>query len=238
MGIFNMVDITQQWLELEKEIIECRKCPRLVSWRERVARERRRAYKDTPYWGKPVPGFGDHRGPVLVVGLAPGAHGANRTGRMFTGDGSGNFLYSALHQAGFANQPEASHLDDGLKLKGMFITAVCRCAPPGNKPEKQEISNCRPFMAEEIKLMQEVEVIVALGKIAFDNSLKLFREQGYDIGKHQFGHAKVYKLGKDLPWMVASYHPSRQNTQTGRLTKEMFAEIWEVVNHLIDNSRN
>jgi uracil-DNA glycosylase len=227
---------TQEWVELEKNIVECRKCPRLVSWREQVARERRRAYKDSTYWGRPVPGFGDRQGSVLVVGLAPGAHGANRTGRMFTGDGSGIFLYNALYRAGFANQPESRHLDDGLALRQLFISAVCRCAPPGNKPDKEEISNCLPYLAEEIRLLEKVEVIVALGKIAFDSSLKLFREQGYDISRHSFGHAKVFKMSENLPWMVASYHPSRQNTQTGRLTSDMFAEIWEIVNRLLINA--
>ncbi|MFU8772036.1 MAG: uracil-DNA glycosylase [Anaerolineales bacterium] len=198
-----------------------------------MARERRRAYRDITYWGKPVPGFGDRHGPVLVVGLAPGAHGANRTGRMFTGDGSGEFLYKALYQAGYANQPDSSHLDDGLILNQMFITAVSRCAPPRNKPKSEEISNCLPFMAEEIRLIGEIKVIVALGKIAFDGSLMLLRQQGHNIGRHSFGHARVFKLGEDLPWMVASYHPSRQNTQTGRLTKDMFAEIWELVKQFL-----
>jgi uracil-DNA glycosylase family 4 len=219
--------------DLNSEIINCRLCPRLVAWRERIARDRRRAYRDWEYWGKPVPGFGDSNGAVLVVGLAPGAHGANRTGRMFTGDGSGEFLYRALYRAGFANQPTTSYPGDGLALTGLFISAVCRCAPPGNKPTPGEIQNCLPFLQREIDLMENFTGIVALGKIAFDNTLRLYRAQGYVIPRFGFSHGAFYRLGVNLPWMIASYHPSRQNTQTGRLTEAMFDEIWEKVKALL-----
>jgi uracil-DNA glycosylase len=232
-GNGDMVDRLEQWDDLEKRIVACQRCPRLVSWREQVARERRRAYRDTPYWGKPVPGFGDYHGRVLVVGLAPGAHGANRTGRLFTGDSSGIFLYGALHRADFANQPEASHRGDGLRLNDVFITAVCRCVPPANKPSPDEVTNCLPFLEDEMKLLDNLQVIVALGGIAFTNYLRLLRQQGYIVGRHKFGHGEVYRIGEGLPWLVASYHPSQQNTQTGRLTSEMFDEIWVRANDLL-----
>lgn len=217
------------WQSLEAEIIACCRCPRLVAWREQVAHQRRRAYQDWEYWGKPVPGFGDTQARVLVVGLAPGAHGANRTGRMFTGDGSGEFLYRALYQAGFANQPTATHRGDGLALKDLFISAVCRCAPPKNKPTPGEISACLPYLAQEIKLLSNLQGIVCLGRIAFDNTLALYRLMGYPIGGLTFAHGAFYQPGNRMPWLLASYHPSRQNTQTGRLTEAMFAEIWKQV---------
>ena len=211
---------------LESGLLACRKCPRLVGWREQVAREKRRAYRDWEYWGKPVPGFGDPAARLLVVGLAPGAHGSNRTGRMFTGDASGDFLYPALHRAGFASQPGSIRVGDGLELCDLFISAVCRCAPPDNKPAPAEIANCLPYLAQEIKLLQNLQGIVALGKIAFDSVLRLYRAQGLAIAGLEFAHGAYYELGQGLPWLLASYHPSRQNTQTGRLTAEVFAEIW------------
>ena len=226
-------EIEIEWEELDNRIIGCRKCPRLVEWREEVAHVRRRAYRNFEYWGKPVPGFGDHRARVLVVGLAPGAHGANRTGRMFTGDGSGSFLYRALYKAGFANQPVGTHTGDGLKLSDIFISAVCRCAPPGNKPNAQEIANCLPYLGGEMELMEGIEGIVVLGRIAFDNVLRLLRERGHDIPRIKFAHGAVYDLGDGLPWLVVSYHPSRQNTQTGRLTEEMFDQVWVKVRELL-----
>ena len=205
----------------------CRLCPRLVSWREEVAVTKRRAYQDENYWGKPVPGFGDHQARILVVGLAPGAHGSNRTGRMFTGDASGDFLFPALYRAGFANQPEALNRGDDLKLRDLFITAVGRCAPPANKPNSEELRNCEPFLLAEIELLTGLQGIVALGQIAFDRVVRLYRDRGADIGKLKFGHGAFYTLGAGLPWLLASYHPSRQNTQTGRLTEEMFDQVWE-----------
>ena len=221
---------------LNQEIIACRRCPRLVAWREKVARVRKRAYLDQEYWGKPVPGFGDPRGRVLVVGLAPGAHGANRTGRLFTGDGSGSFLFRALYRAGFANQPTALRADDGLALADLYISAVCRCAPPDNKPAPEEISACLPYLARELAFLPNVQVLVVLGKIAFDNTLRIYRESGCSLPRLDFSHGAVYRLGVDYPWMVASYHPSRQNTQTGRLTEAMFDEVWAKVKGLLEGN--
>jgi uracil-DNA glycosylase family 4 len=228
-----MPDKSQDWETLTEMIVTCRRCPRLVEWRERVARERRRAYRGFEYWGKPVPAFGDPQARILVVGLAPGAHGANRTGRMFTGDGSGEFLYRALYKAGFANQPTTTNRQDGLQLQDLMISAVCRCAPPGNKPAPEEITNCLPFLERELELLYPVEGIVALGLIAFDNTLRLLRAQGYEIPRLDFGHKAFYRLGGSLPWILASYHPSRQNTQTGRLTEAMFDEVWAMVRELL-----
>jgi len=223
-----------KWIDLEEAQISCRKCPRLVEWREEVARVKRRAYLDWDYWGKPVPGFGDYEAQVLVIGLAPGAHGANRTGRMFTGDGSGDFLYPALFNAGFANQPRATHRGDGLRLENMFISPVCRCVPPGNKPKPEEINNCRPYLEAELDLLSNLKVIIALGKIAFDQTLRIFRQRTGSKLRFDFKHNAGYSLGEGLPWLVASYHPSRQNTQTGRLTEEMFAQVWENVSGLLE----
>ncbi|MEW6180881.1 MAG: uracil-DNA glycosylase [Chloroflexota bacterium] len=226
-----MLPLRFLWQQLNDEIVACRRCNRLVEWREQVARERRRAFFDWNYWGKPVPGFGDRQARVLVVGLAPGAHGSNRTGRMFTGDSSGDFLYRALYEAGFANQPQASHAGDGLELREIFITAVCRCAPPNNRPTPQEILNCQPFLMKEMQLLERLEGIVALGKVAFDRVQKILKPQSPLLS---FSHAAFYRLGEGLPWLLASYHPSRQNTQTGKLTREMFAQVWEKVKMELD----
>jgi len=206
---------------LEDEIINCNLCPRLVFWREDVARQKRRAYLDWDYWGKPVPGFGDPNARVMAVGLAPGAHGSNRTGRMFTGDASGDFLYPALFKAGFANQPKAEYLKDGLKLNDLFITAVCRCVPPANKPNLEELNLCQPFLKREIGTIKP-KVIVALGRIAYERILFIFSIRKQEM---KFEHGATYSLD-DQTSLVCSYHPSRQNTQTGRLTVEMFDQIW------------
>lgn len=214
---------------INKEIIYCRKCPRLVAWRQEVARVKRKAYKDEEYWGKPVPGFGDPKARVLVVGLAPGAHGSNRTGRQFTGDASGNFLFPALYKAGFANQPRAESRGDGLILKDMYITASGRCAPPDNKPTPQELDNCQPYLEREIAIIQP-KVIVGLGKIAFDRLLKVFALRGL-----KFSHGATYKLITGL-WLICSYHPSQQNTSTGKLTVKMFDEIWKKAGQLASGS--
>lgn len=220
------------WKQLTDEVINCRSCPRLVTWREKMAREKRRAYRDWAYWGRPVPGFGDPLARLLVVGLAPGAHGANRTGRVFTGDSSGHTLYAAMYRAGFANQPTAQHRDDGLKLLDAFVTAVVRCAPPGNRPTAEELNMCRPFLARELALMPQVRVVLALGQIAFDGCLRLLRDLGYDLPRLKFGHGLHYALD-DVPsltgprHLIASYHPSRQNTQTGRLTPTMLDDVFE-----------
>jgi uracil-DNA glycosylase len=232
-----MTDMKDMWSQLTSEITACNRCPRLVEWRNEVARMRRKAYRDWQYWGKPVPGFGDMQARVLVVGLAPGAHGANRTGRMFTGDGSGEFLYSALHRAGFANQPASHHREDGLALRDIYISAVCRCVPPGNKPAPYEISNCLPYLEREIALLSQVRVIVVLGRIAFDNTLRIYRQKGFRIPALKFSHASLYPLGEGLPWLVSSYHPSRQNTQTGRLTPSMFDRVWALSREILEQTQ-
>jgi uracil-DNA glycosylase family 4 len=224
------------WEIHDRKVVACRACPRLAAWREQVAREKRRAYRDWEYWGKPVPGFGDRQARVLVVGLAPGAHGSNRTGRMFTGDASGDFLYPALRKAGFANQDQAADRADGLELCGMYISAVCRCAPPENKPNREEIRNCLPFLMEEMDLLANLQGIVALGSLAFNESLNLMKEK-YSLSffeKPVFAHRQLYQFRDGIPWLLASYHPSRQNTQTGRLTKAMFAEVWLKVRELLN----
>ena len=215
--------------ELHEEVVACRKCPRLVAWREEVARTKRKAYMDWEYWGKPVPGFGDPDARVLVVGLAPGAHGSNRTGRNFTGDASGKFLYPALYRAGFANRPEATSRDDGLELTDMYITASGRCAPPKNRPTTEELDNCQPFLEREIELLQP-KVIVVLGRIAFERILRIYSESKAD---KKFAHGAVFRLDAG-PWLVCSYHPSQQNTLTGKLTVEMFDEMWKQVKELIE----
>lgn len=198
-----------------------------------MAHNRKRAYAQEEYWGKPVTGFGDKRAKCLVIGLAPGAHGANRTGRMFTGDGSGVFLFKALYRAGFCNQPQSRNRQDGLVIENMFISAVCRCAPPGNKPTPQEIANCLPFLKREIMLLPGLKALVTLGRIAFSSTLKLYRQLGNSIPDLDFSHGVVYSLGEHLPKLIVSYHPSRQNTQTGRLTVTMFSSVWEEVMALL-----
>lgn len=218
--------------QLENELINCRNCPRLAAWREEVGAVKCKAYRDQTYWAKPVPGFGDVDARVLVVGLAPGAHGSNRTGRMFTGDDSGKFLYPALYRAGFANQPDGITVGDGLQLKDLWITAVCRCVPPDNKPVRDEIQNCQPWLDGEIELHKNLKVIVALGKLAWD---QLTAKYGVSEGKSipDFSHGGKYFSDQKRVWVVASYHPSRQNTQTGRLTAAMFDDIWNQVNQLL-----
>jgi uracil-DNA glycosylase family 4 len=215
-------------MEINEKLLSCRRCARLVEWREKVAFSKRRAYRDWTYWGKPVPGFGDPHGCVFVVGLAPGAHGSNRTGRQFTGDASGDFLYPALYRAGFASQPTSVSRDDGLILTDLYIAPVCRCAPPDNKPTPQEMANCQPYLECELELVQP-KVLVGLGRIAFDRVLGLYAIK--DNSFH-FGHNIVYKI-PDGKFLVCSYHPSRQNTQTGRLTVAMFDQIWETVRELV-----
>jgi uracil-DNA glycosylase family 4 len=239
------------WAELEERIVACRRCPRLVEWRERMGREKKRAYRGETYWARPVPGFGDRAARVLAVGLAPGAHGSNRTGRMFTGDASGGFLFPALHRAGFASRPESAARDDGLALRGLFITAVCRCAPPDNRPAPEEIRNCLQFLEQEILLLQDLRVFVALGKIAYDTLVRMLprpdsalrvrfvSDTGMGPGKAPpFAHGALWavapRAGSAMPVrVIASYHPSRQNTQTGRLTRSMFDRIWRTARSLI-----
>lgn len=217
--------------KLNREIIACRKCPRLVAWRGEVARVKRKAYIDQDYWGKPVPGFGDPQARVLVVGLAPGAHGSNRTGRQFTGDASGNFLFPALHRAGFANQPTAESRSDGLLLKDMYITASGRCAPPDNKPTPDELNNCQPYLEREIQVLSP-KVIVCLGRIAFERILRIYSARN---PAWKFGHGASFRLANGV-WVLCSYHPSQQNTSTGKLTVRMFDDIWKKAKDLLDVS--
>jgi uracil-DNA glycosylase family 4 len=224
------------WTQLNAEIVACTACPRLVQWRERVAQEKRRAFQEWDYWGRPVSGFGDRQARLVIIGLAPAAHGANRTGRMFTGNGSGDTLTAALHRAGFANQPTSHHLDDGLQLRDAFLTALARCAPPGNKPTRDEMDNCQGFLVRELALLPSTRVVLTLGRIAFDRYRRLLREQGATLPRLTFQHGACYRLGPPLPALVASYHPSRQNTQTGRLTEEMLDQVFAQVRRLLDEA--
>jgi uracil-DNA glycosylase len=217
------------WLAiLNAEIVSCTRCPRLVIYREQIAREKRRAYQSWEYWGKPVPGFGDPSARLVIVGLAPGAHGSNRTGRPFTGDASGNFMYPVLYETGFANQPNATDRGDGLVLRDMYITAAVRCAPPDNKPLPQELANCAPYLDRELEGLSRAKVIVALGKIGFDAYLNSLKRRGIVDRKSAFvfQHGAKYKM-PDGRFLLASYHPSNQNTQTGKLTRKMFVQIFE-----------
>jgi uracil-DNA glycosylase family 4 len=213
---------------LNSEIVSCRRCPRLREHCANIAAVKRRAYRDWEYWGRPVPGFGDPSGKILIVGLAPGAHGSNRTGRMFSGDGSGSFLYSALHKVGLASQPTSLSRDDGLTLRGVYITASARCAPPANKPTPAEIRNCRPFLERELELLRNIDVVVALGKIAFDNYLDILKTKGVIRTRSQFvfGHNVEYHPAPGQPALISSYHPSQQNTSTGKLTESMLVEVF------------
>lgn len=215
---------------LEHQIVSCEKCPRLVEYRAEVGRVKRRAYRDWTYWAKPVPGFGDPSARLLLIGLAPGAHGANRTGRVFTGDSSGDFLYKALFVTGFASQPTSTSRDDGLKLIDAYIGAAVRCAPPDNKPMVEEIRTCRPYLDRELELLNNVRVVVALGRLAFDVYLGILRDQG-KIARRAgfvFAHGAEHRTGEGQPLLISSYHPSQQNTSTGKLTESMFRGIFEL----------
>ncbi len=212
---------------LQARITECRACPRLVAWRERVADEKRAAFRDEEYWGRPVPAFGDPSASVLVVGLAPAAHGANRTGRMFTGDRSGDWLFRALHRAGYANRASSSHLGDGLRLDDLLVTAAVRCAPPANRPTTAERDRCAAWLDAELDLAPDVRVIVVLGSFAYAQTLRILAARGVPVPKPRprFGHGEEVALGGDLT-LLMSYHPSQQNTFTGKLTEEMFDAVW------------
>jgi uracil-DNA glycosylase family 4 len=218
---------------LNRRIVSCELCPRLRAYGAEVARVKRRAYADWEYWGKPVPGFGDPNARVLVIGLAPGAHGSNRTGRMFTGDRSGEFLYRALHETGFASQAESRSREDGLTLKDVYITAACRCAPPDNKPSLEEFANCRPFLEQELDLLKNVRVVVALGGLAFRTYLSILRDRGSveSLSAYKFGHNCVYEMA---PALIGSYHPSQQNTSTGKLTAGMLREVFEHARRVVE----
>ncbi len=220
---------------LQEEIVTCRKCPRLVAYREKVAREKRRAFREWTYWGKPVTGFGDSRAELLILGLAPAAHGASRTGRVFTGDRSGDFLYTALFKAGFANQPTALHRDDGLRLNNAYIAAAIRCAPPQNKPLPQEISNCRGYFERELEILHP-KVVLALGKIAWDAYLEILKQRGLIASRaaFRFAHGAETELPGDTPRLFGVYHPSQQNTQTGKVTPAMYAQVLRRIRRFLD----
>lgn len=223
---------------LNDQIVACRQCPRLVEYLEQVRRVKRRAYRDQDYWAKPVPGFGDPRARVLLIGLAPGAHGANRTGRVFTGDSSGNFLYRALFETGFASQPTSVSRDDGLLLTGAYIGAAVRCAPPDNKPLPEEIRTCRPYLERELELLGDLKVVVALGRLAFDVYLAILRDQGKIARRSDFvfGHNIEHRTGPGQPLLISSFHPSQQNTSTGKLTDAMLRTIFVRARRLLDQA--
>ena len=230
-----MLEPVPQLRVLNEEIIACGKCPRLVKHREKMARLKRRAYRDWEYWGKPVPGFGDSQAQLLILGLAPAAHGANRTGRMFTGDRSGDFLYAALHKAGFANQATSVRHDDGLQLTNAYITATCRCAPPDNKPLPKEISNCRPYFERELQILQP-KAILALGKIAWDGYFEILKQRGVIASRalYKFAHGAEAEVAPGTPRLFGVYHPSQQNTQTGRVTPAMYAAVLRRIRHFLE----
>lgn len=220
---------------LAEEVVACRKCPRLVKHREKIAREKRRAFREWTYWGKPVPGFGEAQARLLILGLAPAAHGANRTGRMFTGDRSGDFLYAALHKAGFANQPTSLHRGDGLQLTNAYIAATCRCAPPDNKPLPKEISNCRAFLERELQILKP-KAVLALGKIAWDAYLEILKQRGVIASRalYKFAHGAEVEVAPDAPRLFGIYHPSQQNTQTGRVTPAMYAQVLRRIRRFLE----
>ena len=221
---------------LTERIVSCRRCPRLVRWREQVAAEKRAAFRDEEYWGRPVPGFGDPSARVVVVGLAPAAHGGNRTGRVFTGDRSGDWLFASLHRAGFANQPTSQRRDDGLSLSDCYITACVRCAPPDNKPTTDERDACLGYLAEELSLLERAKVLVCLGGFAWDGMLRVLKQLGHEPArKPRFGHRAEAGVGPFA--LLGCYHPSQQNTFTGRLTEEMIDSVWERAKQILEASQ-
>jgi len=220
---------------LSAEIVDCRRCPRLVAWREQVARDRVARFRDEPYWGRPLPGFGDPDARILIVGLAPAAHGGNRTGRVFTGDASGDFLWAALHAVGLADRPTSRRADDGLALSDAYVAAAVRCAPPANKPTIEERDTCRPFLVRELALLERVRVIVPLGQIGWDAALRTVAALGHGARpKPAFGHGAEARVGPYA--FVGSYHPSQQNTFTGRLTAAMLRTVFERARRLVDET--
>jgi uracil-DNA glycosylase len=214
---------------LMRQVAACERCPRLRAYCQDIARVKRRAYRDWEYWGQPVPSFGDPQARVLIIGLAPGAHGANRTGRMFTGDRSGDFLYRALYQTQFASQAESHSRDDGLRLFDVYITAAARCAPPHNKPAPAELANCRPYLERELDVLKKVRVVVTLGRLAFDSYLRILRDRGGIASRagFRFAHDAEHHTGPEAPVLISSYHPSQQNTSTGKLTEAMLRQVFE-----------
>ena len=233
-----MLDAARHLLSLQNQVIACTRCARLIRYCRKVAKEKRRMFRDQEYWGKPVPGFGDPAAELLILGLAPAAHGANRTGRMFTGDRSGEFLYRALYEAGFASQPESRRRDDGLTLRNCYITAALRCAPPENKPLPEELRNCQPYFEKEIEFLKRVRAVLALGRIAFDTYLRVVAGRpGFPPrSSFQFAHGAGFALAGGLPRLFASYHPSQQNTQTGRLTPQMFRRVLDDIQIFLKRS--
>jgi uracil-DNA glycosylase family 4 len=229
------VDPVQELSDLRDTIVSCERCPRLRHYCRRIAREKKRAHRDDTYWGRPVPGFGDPHARLLLVGLAPAAHGANRTGRVFTGDGSGDFLMSALHRTGFANIGTSRQVDDGLHLTDAYILSAVRCAPPENKPLPEEITRCRDHLEAELAHLPQVRVVVALGKIGFDAWLQLMKRKGVlPSPRPHFGHGVLTDLGDGLPLLMGCYHPSRQNTNTGKLTAPMMEGVFRKARRLLE----
>ncbi|MEN9220910.1 MAG: uracil-DNA glycosylase [Thermostichus sp. BF3_bins_97] len=224
----------QDWATLQAEIIDCRRCPRLVSWREAVARQKVARFREQPYWGRPIPGFGDPQARLWVIGLAPAAHGGNRTGRVFTGDPSGDWVFRALHRAGFANQPTSTQREDGLQLKDCYISAVVRCAPPDNRPTSAEAKTCLSYLARELSLLSHLQVILALGHFAFEHTLALFN---LPKPRPRFGHNQVAPLPQGR-YVLASYHPSQRNTATKLLTEEMFDAVFAQAKGLLTQQPN
>jgi uracil-DNA glycosylase len=222
-------------LPAQNEIIECCRCPRLVLYREEVARTKVRRFRDWEYWGRPVPSFGSPEARLLIIGLAPAAHGGNRTGRIFTGDRSGDWLYRALYHFGFANQPTSEHRRDGLRLIDCYITAAIHCAPPGNKPLPSEFTNCRPYLLDELKRMKRVQAVVALGMIGFKTYLAARKQLGWKnpVPLPPFGHGLVARLPDDVV-VISSYHPSQQNTHTGKLTEKMFDDVFRKAREVLN----
>ncbi|NMP24074.1 uracil-DNA glycosylase [Sulfobacillus harzensis] len=222
--------MTNALTELNAKIATCRACTRLVLWREQVARDKVRRYRDQQYWGRPVPGFGDPQAQVMVVGLAPAAHGANRTGRMFTGDSSGDWLIEALWETGFANQPSSTDADDGLRLDNLYLTAAVHCAPPDNRPRPDETRACAPYLEQEFAILRP-PVIIALGKVAQDAIKRMLKKQGLDASSWTFAHGSRCDVGGHT--LIASYHPSRQNTQTGKLTQDMLKMVFQTAQDIL-----
>jgi uracil-DNA glycosylase len=222
---------------IAEEVCACRKCPRLVKYREKVAREKRRAYREWTYWGRGVAGFGDASAQLFILGLAPAAHGGNRTGRVFTGDRSGDFLHQALYRAGFANQPTSVRRDDGLRLKNVYIAAAVRCAPPANKPLPKEIVNCRHYVERELAVLRP-KAVLALGKIAWDAYLEMLKEDGKITSRaaFPFAHGAEATMADDLPRLFGVYHPSQQNTQTGRVTEAMYATVLRRIQNFLNET--
>jgi uracil-DNA glycosylase family 4 len=234
-----MPDPARELARLERQVIACTRCARLLNYCRKVAIEKRRMYRDREYWGRPLPGFGDPQAQLLILGLAPAAHGGNRTGRMFTGDRSGDFLYRGLYESGFASQPTSVERGDGQRLRDCYITAALRCAPPLNKPLPPELRNCQPYLERELELLRRVRAVLALGRIAFDAYLRVLAERGGFPRRStfRFAHGATFALPDGLPRLFCSYHPSQQNTQTGRLTRAMFQQVLQDIRSFLEGER-